>query len=285
MLVSPAPYLPFLDAHKGEPPGLWALDPAAWIEIDAAFAEQMAYRDRLIGERADVVAGATPRAARAVAELTETLAAHLQATHGAAFLVDNGAVRRPDGVTVMATGGIGALGRFVQEDWLILEREEGAEEYVLTAGNLCFPSSWRLRDKLGRPLTPIHEDVPGYADDLSRRVNRVFAALHVERPLQRLNWSVYNDSELHQPHPDRRRAATGDEFYLRVERQTLRRLPDTRAVVFGVKTYVTPLAALPASARAGLSERLSALSPAMVDYKGGPERWRDALARLEALQG
>ena len=35
MSVSPAPYLPFMDRHKGKPPGLWALPPEDWIEIDA----------------------------------------------------------------------------------------------------------------------------------------------------------------------------------------------------------------------------------------------------------
>lgn len=286
MHVAPPPYLPFLDPHKGRPPGLFALDPVDWIEIDAAYRPQMAYRDQLIAERPDEVALALPEADEPVAELTEMVVAHLAALPGGGFLPLTGSLRRPDGVTVIATGRPGALGRFAQEDWLILQRSSDAAEYMLTAGNLCFPSHWRLEDKLGKPLTPIHDPVPGYGEDLARRVNRVFDALHADRPLQRLNWSVVEEGELRLAgsRAERGRAGPGapdEAFFLRVERQTLRRLPRSGAVVFGVKTYVSPLSYLPQEALAPLRERLSAMPGALVDYKGGAGFRRAVLALLD----
>lgn len=286
MYVSPAPYLPFLDAHKGKPPGLWALDPATWVELDAAYAPQMAYRDRLNGERADQVALATPGSEAAVAELSDHLVDHLTTDPASGFLRIGEGVRRPDGVTIITTGAIGALGRLCQEDWVVMQERDGASEYVLTAANLCFPSHWDLREKIGLPLTPIHAPVPDYEVDLAPRINRVFSALHEDRPLQRLNWSVYDYDELHLPGAPHR--ATGrdarPDFFLRVERQTLRRLPQTKAVVFGIKIYVTPLEDLPKDVLGPLAEALLAQPRSLVEYKGGEALLSGSVDRINELR-
>lgn len=283
MSVAPAPYLPFMDPHKGKAPGLWALDPAEWIEIDAAYAPQMAYRDRLIAGKGAVVADAAAEGGPAVAELRAALEAHLLARFPDRFARVEGGLRRGDGV-VIGQDGVRDLGRLVQEDLLLLVAGDEGEEHRLVAGALCFPSRWRLQDKLGKPLTPIHAPVPDYAEALAKRVNRVFAALHAERPVQRLNWSVIETPELHllaeESAREKKERDLSGPFYLRVERQTLRRLPETGATVFGVKTYVTPLADLPQEARAELRRRIAAMTAAEAAYKGG-ERWREAaLARL-----
>ena len=265
MIVSPAPYLPFADPIHRRVPGLVPLDPATWTERDAAFAPQMAYRDRLIEERADRVALALPQAADAIREMADMLRDHVERTDG--YTRTGEAIMRPDGVWVPLADDIATLGRLCQEDWLILQ-DTGVDEYVLTAGNLCFPTGWNLRDKIGHPLTHIHGPVPGYADTLAARVNRIFAALHADRPLMRLNWSVAGTPELHCP-SHREHHAEGTARYLRTERQTLRRLPRTRAVVFGVKVAVTPVDDLDPAARTALREAIAALPPDMADYKGG----------------
>ena len=55
---------------------------------------------------------------------------------------------------------MGTLGHLVQEDLCLMEKR--GEEHVLTAAVLCFPASWRLADKIGRPLEAIHVPVPEY---------------------------------------------------------------------------------------------------------------------------
>lgn len=265
-----APYLPFLDPKTARAPGMWPLDEAAWIDMDAAYEPQMALRDCLIGAKPDEVAIARPDAAEALTEFWEVLAAHLAARRPDQFLRQKGAIRRPDGVTVIETGRIGALGRLVQEDWALLT--PAPEGWRLAAANICFPSRWRLTEKIGRPLVPIHAPVPGYADALAPRVDRIFAGLRVEVPLQRLNWSVHPAPDLHQPIA----AAPTARWWLRTERQTLRRLPATRAIVFGIKTSVTAVDDLAPEARAGLIAAVRAWTPDERAYKGGLEA--DALA-------
>ena len=46
---------------------------------------------------------------------------------------------------------------------------ECADGPVFTAGVLCFPSRWRLMEKIGKPLSAVHGPVPLYADRLAGR--------------------------------------------------------------------------------------------------------------------
>ena len=266
MMVSPAPYLPFTDPLQRRVPGLQPLDPMKWIQIDSAYAPQMAYRDHLIATRPDMVALALPDAAAALSELAGLLRRHIGDLPG--FTCEPGVVTRPDGLRVQFSGDIGQIGRLVQEDWLILDRPGGASEYRLIAGNLCFASGWDLRDKIGHPLTRVHDPVPGYAAQLAPRVNRIFTALRPEHPLWRLNFSAVGTPELHCPGMDLHKVDAPERF-LRVERQTLRRLPQTGAIVFGVKLFVTPVTDLTAEEMAEFRAALAAFSPEMAAYKGG----------------
>ena len=122
-----------------------------------------------------------------------------------------------------------------------MEKRRGAE-HVLTAAVLCFPASWRLVEKAGRPLTDIHVPIAEYDDDVARRVQRLFDGIQVDRPLWRFNQLWYQDPELYQPRSrsEPRRVGSGLKTgpYYRTERQTLLRLPRSRAVVFSIHTLV-----------------------------------------------
>ena len=163
------------------------------------------------------------------------------AEHGTAYEVSGTQVLRPDGVTVTVDRGdpMGTLGRLVQEDLCLLEKQ--GEEHVLTAAVLCFPASWRLADKIGRPLTGIHVPVPAYDEGIARRVQRLFDGVRVGRPLWRFNVLSYADAELFQPVRREAPAAPEDVAtypFLRSERQCVLRLPETQACVFSIHTYV-----------------------------------------------
>jgi hypothetical protein len=178
---------------------------------------------------------------------------------------------------------IDAAGRLAQEDVCILE--PFPEGYVLTAGSVCFPSRWRLRDKLGRPLLSIHAPVPGYAETIGVPTDATLARLRVDKPVWRLNWSLLDDPTLYQPtghgsSPSLPSGDVGRSVWLRVERQTLRRMPATQAIVFTIRTVVATLAdAVGAGCEraTAMATTLRTMPRAMVDYKamGGP--WLDAV--------
>lgn len=260
-------YAPYAHPRQSRKPGLAPLDPSTWIETDAHFAEQMAYRDRLIAERRDVVFAETETSEPAQTELLELLCAHLATRDD--FSMSDQDVQRPDGIKVALVDEppVLTVGRLVQEDFCILEK--GEDEYVLTSAILCFPSRWSLAEKIGHPLTTIHGPVPEYTDDLAKRVNRVFEGVKVDLPLWRANWTIHDHAELHQPSGDWRKEEGGDTLYMRVERQTFVRLPKSQAVVFGIRTFIDPLDQLTREQVLPLLDFVSAHTPDEIDYRGG----------------
>lgn len=276
-----APYAPFMEPRTARPPGLSPLDPAEWVARDPDYAAQMAERDRLLAADPDAVMASLPEAAAALAEFRAALLNHLSARPG--WRVEARTATRPDGRAVsLSLDTLRLAGRLCQEDFLLLA--PGEPEHRLVAGVLCFPSRWTLAEKMGRDLTPIHGPVPGYAEGLAARVNRVFAALAPERPLMRVNWLVHATDRLDLPQREGAKSPPGDPsrgWHLRTERQTLLRLPQTGAVAFGIKTTVTPVEALTRAQRAGLRAALAAWAPAEISYRGGEAVWRGALAALD----
>ncbi|MEX3015777.1 DUF3445 domain-containing protein [Gymnodinialimonas hymeniacidonis] len=224
-----------------------------WLPTDEAFAGQMAVRERLLAERRDEVIAQVPGSEAAVAELYEEVLYYLGGGRG--YDWDAEGCIRPDGVHVRLNerDKLGTLARLVQQDLCVLEKPEGAEEHVLTAAALCFPASWTLAEKIGRPLSYIHGPVFEYDGVMARRVQRVFDNLRDDTPVWRQNALIYDDPALFQPRrmaaPRVRKAGAG---YLRSERQVLLRLIETRAIVFSIHTYVVPMESLTPDQRAGL---------------------------------
>jgi hypothetical protein len=272
-------YRPFLDGPWRLAMGLKALDLREWIEIDEHFEGQLAERRRLLDQRRGEVLGALPESAAGQAEVLELLLDHLPERFPEHYRRANGELanlvtgERFD-LAAWREAPLELAGRLVQEDLCLLQR--GGPAYRLVAGVLCFPSHWRLADKLGRPLEVIHEPVPGFADGLAVTVDRFFANLQVVRPVWRVNWSLVDTPQLFLP-PEHRAARkaiaaerAGEQLWLRVERQTLRRLPRSGDVLFGIRTHLAPLADVidgPGAAQA-LAARVREMPPGMAAYKG-----------------
>lgn len=231
--------LPYTAADRRPLPGVQPLDPAEWLIADDAFAAQMAERARLLREARERVVALLPEGRDAAAELLEEVLRFVATRPG--YSVGRDEARRPDGVTVPIDRAdpLGTLGLLVQEDLCLLEKPEGAAEHVLTGAVLCFPSAWTLAQKIGRPLMRIHAPVEEYDAGIGRRVQRLFDGVQVGRPLWRFNWLPTDDTTLFRPkleYADKIRQP--GMSHLRSERQTILRLPESRAVVFGIHTYM-----------------------------------------------
>lgn len=237
------PHLPWIDPRTRRLPGILPVEGRDWLRIDEAYAPQMALRDRLIAGQAPVVHALLPEARPAADELYAATLDWLRAAPG--FTMTATTATRPDGITVPldADQPLLTLGRLVQEDLCLMERR--GEEYVLTGGILCFPASWSLTQKLGRPMTSIHAPVPVYDADIAKRVARLFDAIRPEQALWRMNYLTYDDFVLHQPRIEgEKRPQPKGHVFIRCERQCLLRLPVTRAVVFTIHTYVVDAASV-----------------------------------------
>jgi hypothetical protein len=141
----------------------------------------------------------------------------------------------------------------------------------LDAASLCFPSYWRLADKLGRPLADVHAPVAHYADELAAKVDGFLARLRPDRPVWRRNWIIHDDPSYFLPEPTPPvDVDPPDGLWLRSERQTLRRLTSADAVLFTIRTQQVPLAVL--AERPDIAHRMAATidawSPELRAYKG-----------------
>lgn len=88
-------------------------------------------------------------------------------------------------------------------------------------------------------MTQIHSPVARYDEDLQSPVDAVIARLHPDRPLWRVNWGVSNHPSLFQPDiPPATPEMDPASMWVRVEWQTLRKLPETGAVLFTIRTFV-----------------------------------------------
>ncbi|RVT84018.1 DUF3445 domain-containing protein [Rhodobacteraceae bacterium CCMM004] len=228
------------DFFTGPLPGIRPLT-GPWLPVDGAFAAQMDLRDRLIRTRRSEVIAAMPGADAAAQELLREVAADVAAQPGTGR--SPGGLRRADGAEIPLDGAdpMAAAGRLTQSDLCLLDKAPGAAQHVLIAAVLCFPASWTLSEKIGRPLSAIHGPVASYDADVARRVQRLFDGVRVGRPLVRHNRLAYADPALHQPRSEKApKEEPLDARYVRSERQVVRRLPETGAVVFSIHTTVIP---------------------------------------------
>ncbi|KAJ7708720.1 hypothetical protein B0H17DRAFT_363479 [Mycena rosella] len=198
----------------------------------------------------------------------------------------------------------------VQDDLaLMVEGSNGG--YYFQAGAICVPGFWRMEDKLGMRLDEIHisGEVPQYEEKLHTSLERFFRRIAVDKPVARNNYFIQVSPPLSGPpslDPDE--LAWGenvlgpeDEYggtkgsshgsppvlvvspqtlRLRTERQTLRRLPRSGAVVFTIRTYLVPVEVLvrEPGVAARFASAVRSWPEGVKEYKG-ERRYGDVLVR------
>lgn len=199
--------------------GLRRLDLATWLDADPHH-PQREYRRRLLSQRRDEVYALCPEGRSAAAAVALQVAQHV-----------GGVLPGLDDPLVEAAG-------MVRDDLCVLVEDAGA--WRLVAAVVCFPSRWRLADKMGLDVLSVHDPVPRYRTSLGAPTQKVFDAL---TPRWRLNWTLLDDPELFQPDSPGRGHQPGPDSFLRVERQCL--VPVGAAVAFTIRTDVVAVADLP----------------------------------------
>jgi hypothetical protein len=277
-------YFPFQQNSRWLAMGLSRLEPGLWIEPDEDLPGYLRNKLQQRAKLGEAVYAALPESRPAQRELHDALLAHL--------LQDHAAVYQRRGAVLSASPWqlhwdldpeelLWQASLWVQDDICLLQESAGG--YRLTAASLCAASFWRLEDKIGLPIDQVHAPVPGYHQALAPQLNRFFQRLDPSHPVWRTNWSLVAGPELNQRDERRVPVEADAALYLRAERQTLRRLPRTRAVVFTIRVYVHPLAPIleEPALRAGLVEAMGQLSAEQRRYKGldmlGPALCRSGL--------
>jgi hypothetical protein len=173
---------------------------------------------------------------------------------------------------------------------LILPGPDGAPR--LMAGAVGFPTDWRLSEKIGLPLADVHAPIHGYAEKLSAGVDHFIAGLAPGTIFGRANWFVVPTADwryLPQDDPAARFAHVtaenaGRTLFVRCERQTLRRLPRTGAVLFTIGIHLARLDTLPAGVVDGIARAVAAVPPGERERRAAPH-YAPALAAYACGSG
>ena len=268
------PFLPFLDGPPGIAPGLKPIAQDDWLLPDSeAGAWLDAKRALMTRQRKDVFA-----ALEAHAEMAECAAAVLAVTGPA-----SGTWPTP----------LEAASSMVSDDLCVMIRDADGL-WRLRAASLCAPTYWQLAVKFNQPLGGLHSPVPGGDPGLARRISRIFDGVRPGMLLERCNWSVQPGAERFTPSSAPLKAlAAGmdaadalDQLHLRVERQTICKLPETGAVLFTIRVVMDPLRT--ALAGPGHVDAFEAawkqVDPDMYRYKGWQLYERLIAAALDAAR-
>ena len=260
--------------------GLVALQLKDWIEADEYFYDELKEKKQLLISNYPEVFASRPGSLPAQTEVLALVLKHMEKYCPGVLTTEQDEVILPKlkwkfRISDFEESPLDLCGRLVQEDLCLMA--PGPDGYTLEAASLCFPARWRLMDKMGLPMSGIHKPVPDYSEKLSRPVDSFFNRIDVDRPVWRVNWSLTTDPTMFQPVRQRHSASelpitsknAGDQVYMRCERQTLRRLPNTGWILFTIKTYLDKVSKLhkyPKEAQ-NLSSLLRSAPTSLLSYK------------------
>lgn len=165
----------------------------------------------------------------------------------------------------------------ISDDLCIMQQNETGD-WCLTAASVCAPTYWVLRNNIGKSLSDLHGAVPKGRPELSNRISRVFSGMRSDQIFERCNWTVQAGDERYVPVSEKLFLAAAtirpedalEKIWLRVERQTIRKLPGTGAVLFTIRICLDPLKAVFAvsEAKDAFAHAWTAAHPDIVAYKG-----------------
>ncbi|MFM8942765.1 MAG: heme-dependent oxidative N-demethylase family protein [Acidimicrobiaceae bacterium] len=208
--------------------GTFPVEITNWLLRDAEFDLTLQLKKKLLATRRNEVVGLQPGGNEVAQEAAQLVCEWV------------GVELRSSGVNALVEASL-----LVADDLAVLQpvkSHDGSEQLLLNAAVVCCPSRWMLSEKMGHNMLAIHEPVAKYADQVGAAVDTYFQRLTVEKPVWRSNWIIQDHPALFQPQiPSGPLVKTPDELWIRMERQTLRRLPKTGGILFTIRGYQQPL--------------------------------------------
>ncbi|KZP00434.1 hypothetical protein CALVIDRAFT_595249 [Calocera viscosa TUFC12733] len=171
----------------------------------------------------------------------------------------------PDGCKALTI-----ISRLTECDFLMAREREDGHVYF-TGGLVAFPGFYLLSEKIDKPMAVVHAPVPQFNEKLLMSVERTLKRMLPSAPFERSSWEIVDDLNLYWhniallPAGGKVSVDPGD-LYLRIDRQTFRKLPKSRGIIFGVHPLVRKLESL----------RRSPLLPALL-HKIHTESSRDLM--------
>ncbi|KAH6859721.1 hypothetical protein CUC08_Gglean009665 [Alternaria sp. MG1] len=183
--------------------------------------------------------------------------------------------------------------KLVQDDLVVMVLNDDGH-YHIDAGAVCLPGFWRLTEKYRMSLDELHIEagVPHYQEKLQKAMNRFFANMTCEKPVIRNNFFIQLDDGLAWSHRmgDQNSNTVAswatanseglrvEDIHFRSERQSLRRLPKSKALLFTIRTYFEPVTTIAKEPHVPgrLAEAIRSWDETVSYYKGR-EHWEGLL--------
>ena len=294
-------HTPYDGSSKPFTIGLKQLDQLDWISIDSDLGRYLTEKDRIATELRHQVIVSEPGSGPAQTEIVALLADYLIARHPETYNRNGQTIQilpaaREVTLDDPSFPPIHNAARLVQEDLVLMRK--GETGWRLVAASLCFPSSWKLREKFGKPMHEIHAPVPGFQEGTRNAslIERMFDNLQPAQPVVRWNWSLYGNDELYHPVSDfglKRRfgdKAEPENIHIRLERQTLRKLPESGDILFTIRIFIDPLEALEkhvdsAGLALAIADQIAGMDDMQISYKGLSDERNRLLNKLNQIAG
>ena len=171
------------------------------------------------------------------------------------------------------------MGRQAQGDFVLLDQRD--ETLYADAGFVTTQADWSLAFNVGMSWKEWHGPVPRVTElGVMDRALKYLLNLQLGSPVRRLNWTMTINPRLDtspENYPfwggDRNTVNAdnvGELVHLRVELQTLFRLPRSNGIMFGVRCYLISLNEIATHPRWAkrLHRVLKSLHPDLIEYKG-----------------
>ncbi|KAF2197453.1 hypothetical protein GQ43DRAFT_203916 [Delitschia confertaspora ATCC 74209] len=249
----PRPYRPFRWAYH-QTMSILKMEPDWWLELENTYMKRIKQRQGLFAKHGKGVLQALPGSELVCKELMEMAVQFLCARYPQYFRLDKEKMVLYNSILntetdIKRTAPLHVLLNNVPEDFAIMLRDPDTGHYCFRAGVICSALGWNVDSKIGLKLHEIHAPIPDYKEKMQFSMDRYFSRLHTDKPIQRASWGLEVDQPLYMPpgdpHEKHRDVQHSDleisRCHLRVDWQTLRRLPLSGAIVFNFKALFTPV--------------------------------------------
>ncbi|KAG0126487.1 hypothetical protein HOY82DRAFT_111153 [Tuber indicum] len=250
----PRPYRPFRWAYH-QTMSLTKMEPDWWLELENTYVDRIAQRKSLYAQHGKQVLDYLPGTEAACKELMEMCLEFLVARYPHYFTLKDRHTNPVFGNKILdkefrikEMHPLHVILENIPEDFAItLQDDQGF--YSFRAGVICSSLGWNVGTKIGMKLHEIHKPIPDYKEKMQKSMDRYFTKMQTNKPIQRGSWGLEVGQPLFMPPGDPHEAyrstqspsLTLDDVNLRVDWQTLRRLPLSGAIVFNFKALFTPI--------------------------------------------
>jgi len=203
--------------------GVKPLDLANWLPRDAESEPTIAMKRELLATRRDDVVALHPGGEAAAEEAARLVAEY------------RGVKLESRGIDALVEASL-----LVADDLTVLAPV--GDKLLFVAGVVCSPSRWKLASKMGMDMLSTHQPVSRYAEHIGAAVDTTLRRLTADKAIWRSNWTLEDHCALFQPEsPAQPLVDDPSLLWIRMERETLRRLPETGGILFTIRGFQQPL--------------------------------------------